>query len=106
MTRYARKVDANHAEIRDGLRALGHEVLDLSAAGQGIPDLMVKRKGWESTGIPVFLEVKRPDIKKSDQALTAAQERWWHFCWRMTRVVQTLDEAIAEVGNAQEKAGA
>lgn len=89
MTRYAKKVDANHAEIRDGLRALGHEVLDLSAAGQGIPDLAVKI----GPGMLHFLEVKDGDKPLSKQALTPQQELWHSFAWRITSKVRNLEEA-------------
>lgn len=54
MTRYAKKTDANHADIRDGLKALGWEVLDTSGIGQGVPDLLSDsarggRWGWRSS---------------------------------------------------------
>lgn len=99
MTRYAKRVDSSHAEIRDGLRALGFEVLDLSPAGQGVPDLAVKL----SPGRSLFLEVKRPDIKKAEQAMTKAQEDWWYFNCSQTRIVQTLEEARREVIAARDK---
>ena len=99
MTRYAKKVDENHSAIRDGLRQLGLDVLDLSAVGGGVPDLCVRL----SPGMSLFLEVKRPDIKKAEQAMTAAQEDWWRFNWRGTRIVQTLQEAYEEVTKAKEK---
>ena len=39
--RYAKKVDTNHQEIRDGLRQLGFEVLDTNKMGGGMSDLVV-----------------------------------------------------------------
>lgn len=54
--------DANHAEIRDGLEALGHVVLDLASVGSGISDLAVLPLGAK-TGRWVFLEVKVPKGK-------------------------------------------
>lgn len=54
--------DANHAEIRDGLEALGHVVLDLASVGSGISDLAVLPLGAK-TGRWVFLEVKIPKGK-------------------------------------------
>jgi hypothetical protein len=92
-------VDENHAAIRDGLRQLGWDVLDLSAAGCGVPDLCVRLV----PGISMFLEVKRPDIKKAEQAMTPAQEEWWRYCHRFTRVVQTVDEAHRELTHAKER---
>ncbi len=43
MRHYSRKVDGNHAEIRDSLRKIPNmRVADLSRAGQGVPDLLCK----------------------------------------------------------------
>ena len=98
MTRYAKRVDLNHADIRDGLKALGWDVLDLSGVGGGVPDLCV----WLSPGRSLFLEVKRADIKKAEQAMTPAQEEWWRFNWRSTRIVQTLEEAHEQATHAKE----
>jgi hypothetical protein len=39
--RRAAKVDANHGEIVKALRSAGCGVLDLSAVGNGCPDLLV-----------------------------------------------------------------
>lgn len=90
MTRYARKVDANHAAVRDGLRALGWTVHDLAKAGEGVPDLAVPI----APGMPHFLEVKDGDKPLSAQALTPAQERWHSFAWRVTSKVRNLEEAV------------
>jgi hypothetical protein len=90
MTRYARKVDANHAEIRDGLRALGWVVHDLSGAGCGVPDLAIPVK----PGMPFFIEVKDEDKPLSAQKLTKAQELWHSFAWQVTAKVRNLDEAV------------
>lgn len=92
MTRYARRVDVNHAAIRDGLRARGWEVLDTSGVGDGIPDMFVKIQPGRSMG----LEVKDPKIKKAAQAMTKAQEEYWGYMWQSTRVVQTVQEAHDE----------
>jgi len=90
--RYAKKVDKNHGAIRDGLRGYGYEVLDLSAVGGGIPDLAVRVVNGRS----LFLEVKDSSIKKAEQALTKDQETWWYYNHEITRVVQTLGEALQE----------
>lgn len=39
--RYAKKIDGNHKEIRDGLRQLGFEAQDTSSMGNGMSDLVV-----------------------------------------------------------------
>jgi hypothetical protein len=88
--RHARRTDDNHAEVRDGLRDAGWDVLDMSGAGQGVPDLFVKI----GVGKAHALEVKDGDKPKSAQKLTAAEEKWWSFCHCDTSVVASLGEAI------------
>jgi hypothetical protein len=39
--RFAKKVDSNHAEIRQAFRALGYKVIDTSQQGFGAADLQV-----------------------------------------------------------------
>lgn len=41
--KYKRKTDVNHVEIIKELRAANFTVVDLSAVGSGIPDLLVSR---------------------------------------------------------------
>jgi hypothetical protein len=52
----AARTDANHAEIREGLRQCGRRVFDTSRLGQGFPDLLV----LTASGRLVLLEVKMP----------------------------------------------
>lgn len=88
--RFAKKTDANHAEIRDGLRALGWDVYDFSGIGGGLPDLGVALV----PGVPHFIEIKDGDKPLSAQKLTKKQEEWHSFAWQMTSRVTSLDEAI------------
>lgn len=90
MSRWAKRTDANHAAIRDGLRALGWDVYDFSGMGSGFPDLGVS----VSAGIPHFLEIKDGDKPLSAQKLTPKQEEWHRFAWQMTSKVRTLAEAV------------
>lgn len=89
--RRARHTDANHATIRETLRACMCVVEDLSDVGRGIPDLLVKTP----RGTVLLVEVKNPAQPASkrrlsaDEALVAA--RWGESY----RVVQTADDAIA-----------
>ena len=53
MPHYAAKTDANHADIRDGLRKLGFAVWDCARHGGGFPDLLVQRGD-----VVKFVEVK------------------------------------------------
>jgi len=91
MARHARRVDANHSSIRDGLRQLVWAVDDLSGAGGGIPDLLVA----VAPGRPHFLEIKDGDKPLSAQKLTKAQEVWHSYCWQITSKVRSLEEAVA-----------
>jgi predicted RNA-binding Zn-ribbon protein involved in translation (DUF1610 family) len=86
--RLARRVDANHAEVRDTLREKGYSVLDLSGAGDGCPDICV---GATIAGSPwnLFFEIKVAGGK-----LTPAQIRW-HDEWQgQVAVITSADEAI------------
>ena len=51
---YARRTDANQAEIVKTLRDAGADVYDLSKVGKGIPDLLVTFNGET-----ILMEVKR-----------------------------------------------
>lgn len=39
MTRYAKRTDTTHADIREALRAVGWIVVDYSPVGYGVPDM-------------------------------------------------------------------
>lgn len=86
MTRYAKRVDANHGEIREGLRAAGFPVLDLSGAGHGVPDLSV----LAAPGKVVFMEVKTSEKEK----LTKAEAEWFKFAGMVSVVVWSLEQAL------------
>lgn len=94
--RYASKVDRNHGEIRDALRALGVGVHDTSAAGAGMPDLLC---GWR--GKIVLVEVKDGKKPPSERKLTVAQVQL-HDMLRQhgveVHVVKSVDEALAVFG--------
>lgn len=88
--RHAKRVDANHAEIRDGLRADGWDVLDLSDVGGGVPDLCVANpQGF----LPLFLEVKDGSKPPSARKLTDAETDWRVFCGAITETVLSMEEA-------------
>lgn len=93
--RFARRTDANHAEIRDGLRECGFEVEDNSGVGHGVPDLCVLIN--ERLGISLHLEVKDPKASKASHELTKAEQRWARYNGWNTRKVFTLDEALAAI---------
>ena len=82
---YNKRVDANHAEIRDGLRDLGFDVFDSSMFGKGFPDLIVRGKGRV-----ILLEIKDGNAK-----LTDAESKFHDmFSGLGVYIVRTLYEAI------------
>lgn len=82
--RFAGQVDENQAFIAEGLRKAGRSVRILSAAGDGIPDLLV---GYH--GINYLLEVK---IEKGK--LTPAQKKFFDSWQGQAVVVRSLDQAL------------
>jgi hypothetical protein len=72
--RYAKRVDANHGEVRDGLREDGYLVEDMSHIGHGILDLAVQSPtGWPPT---LWLEIKDGKQPPSKRKLTPEEERF------------------------------
>lgn len=75
--------DGNHRAIREAIEAIGCPVMDLSAAGNGVEDLLVPvavfpvqlpYEAWDREGrlriwLPVEAKVGRPRF-------TVAQKRW------------------------------
>lgn len=96
--RRAAKVDANHAAIVRALSDVGCGVVDLSAVGGGVPDLLVHPPGYPHCERMVLLEIKDGSKPPSARKLTPAQEKF-HAGWKgLLRVVTTVDEALAAVG--------
>ena len=92
MARYAKRVDGNHREVVDGLRASLPEatVFDASGAGKGFPDLVVGFKGrnW-------LFEVKNGDQAPSRRRLTAAQVGM-HGSWQgQVAIVHSAADILA-----------
>lgn len=92
--RRAAKVDDNHKQITDGLRAAGCFVQSMAAIGNGCVDLLVASRGfWH------VLEVKDGDKCQSRRKLTQA-EVWWIVNVRNiapVHVVETLEQALEAV---------
>jgi hypothetical protein len=100
---HAGRRDKNHAAIRDGLRALGHMVIDTAAVGGGVPDLVAyPRVKWARAAddlealaalpTPVWLE-----LKAGKGRLRASQLKWRTAALNAglrVATVRTLEEAI------------
>ena len=89
MTLWAKRTDANHAEIRDAMRAAGATVEDMSGSGKGMPDTLV----YTADGRLLLVEIKMPK-----GTLTAAQVRF-HARFPVN-VVRSVEEAIRLITNA------
>ena len=84
---YAKKVDANHGEIRDGLRALGYQVVDTSKHGAGFPDLIVINKECSM----VFLT----EVKDGDVGFTKGEVKFYmNFVMPDIRIVTSLEQML------------
>lgn len=82
--------DKNHQSIIDTIRRIGGEVLDISALGQGKPDLVVRtRQGIQ------LAEIKNPANAYGKKGLTPLQRKWAGE-WRggPVYVLRTDDDAI------------
>ena len=90
------KKDGNHDEIVAALLAVYAGVVDLSAVGDGVADLLVH---MPVAPFDTFLmEIKDGSLPPSHRKLTPAQERF-HAEWRGRIVVVTsVNEALAAVG--------
>lgn len=83
------RVDGNHPQIVDDLRAVGASVQSLAQMGRGVPDLLV---GFRAR--LVLLE-----IKDGAEKLTPDEARW-HAAWAgyPVVVVRTREEALRAIG--------
>jgi Holliday junction resolvase len=90
--RRAAKVDANHAEIRDGMRKAGFAVFDCAGLGRGLPDLIAVKAGRV-----VFIEVKDGSKVPSARKLTEAQQKV-HAAFTANgypiQVITSVEEAV------------
>ena len=88
MTLWARKVDANQAEIVAALRQAGASVLVMHRLGQGAPDLAVGIRGET-----FFLEVKTEKGK-----LTPDEAEFMSNWQGRYAIVRTPEEALRAIG--------
>ena len=86
------KVDTNHADIVEALRAVGCFAQSLAPLGHGVPDVLV----WSPwTQRWVLLE-----IKSRGGALTPLEKAWISQAGGPVSVVRSESEALAAVGVA------
>lgn len=74
--RRARKTDANHAQIRNLLRALCCVVEDLSDVGRGVPDLLVRTPRRSIFVVEVKDGAKPPSQQRLSDDEQAFARRW------------------------------
>lgn len=87
MTRYAKRTDGNHQEIREALRQAGYSVIDYSRAGMGIPDLCAMRGAFRC-----WVEVKMPG-----EGLTDAEHRFFESAPGCKIVATTPEDAVEQL---------
>jgi len=92
--RRAARTDANQTQVIIALRAAGATVQNLSAVGDGVPDLLVGYKG-----VTYLLEVKDGNKVPSKRMLTPDQIEW-HERWLggTLAVVEHPDAALRLIG--------
>ena len=86
MTRYAARVDDNHAIIRECIRRAGYQAYDTFRLGQGFPDLLVVSK----SGIIGLLEVK-----SENGNLNANEREFWSAFRGPKMIVRSPEDALA-----------
>lgn len=93
--RRAAKVDGNHREITEALRAVGASVESLAAVGSGVPDLLCGYRGRT-----YLLEVKDGTAKDKRQRTLRPNQADWHAAWRgsVVAVVTSVEEALRAIG--------
>ncbi len=90
MSRYARRVDANHREVADALESLGCSVLSLAPLGNDAPDLLFGLGGRDHK-----IEVKDGSKPPSARQRTPGQLLWAER-WRgsPTHLVESVQQAV------------
>jgi endogenous inhibitor of DNA gyrase (YacG/DUF329 family) len=91
---YACKVDENHKEIVDAMKAVGASIIDTSRLGQGMPDLIVGFRGQT-----ILLEIKNPKTQYGRKGLNANQRKWAEgWTGGPLSIVDSVDAALRVLG--------
>jgi hypothetical protein len=87
----AKRTDANQSAIIAVLREVGATVVDLSAVGKGVPDLLVGHRG-----VTYLLEVKNVKGKNRTTPDQDVFYAWWRGA--PVTIVRTADDALIAIG--------
>lgn len=90
---FARRVDANHAELKAAFERMGCSVLDLFRVGDGCPDLAVALHGHTE-----FVEVKSGDGK-----LLPEQRRFRREWKGVVHEARSVDDVVAIVTRMRQR---
>jgi hypothetical protein len=92
--RRAARIDKNHDDIVQALRAVGATVQSLAAVGSGVPDLLV---GFRKQTF--LVEVKDGQAPPSAKKLNPAQVIWHHnWTGGPLAVVESVEDALKLIG--------
>lgn len=96
MRKYGRQ-DSNHGDIRSAFESLGCSVCDLSALGNGRPDLLI---GFG--GLCICVEVKDGAKPPSERRLTPDEEKFrmnWKGGYRLVTNLEDVAETVKVLEN-------
>ena len=100
MSKYARKVDTNQADVIQWYEGLGYSVINSSKMGDGFPDLIAVQQMPEYFGVnlwhTIFIEVKRSKYAKYTQAQKEFNEKYPGLAVR----VETVEDVMRSVQDA------
>lgn len=94
MRKYA-KVDSNQSQIVEAFRSMGCAVQSIATVGNGVPDLLVARRGNL-----VLVEVKDGKKPPSHRRLTEDEQRWQKNWKSPVYLVQSVDDAASLVNTS------
>lgn len=91
----SKRVDANHSDIVNGLRAVGAEVQSLAGIGRGCVDALVAFRGVWYVG-----EIKDGSKPPSKRALTLDEAIWHEKFSRHApvHIWNSLEDALKTIG--------
>ena len=86
---YAPRKDDNHKSLVDTIIKVGGQVIDISALGRGVPDLIVNtRKGIQ------LAEVKNPKTDYGKAGASKSQKKWASNWQSRVYIIRTDEDAI------------